>query len=70
MDKIKAVAYYGGIPPNNSNLEKPQILDCFLQGVNACGDLGIPHKGMNAVDCDVALIQGFVHEHGKDAPHL
>jgi hypothetical protein len=25
---------------------------------------------MNAVSCDVALIQGFVHEHGKSAPHL
>jgi hypothetical protein len=25
---------------------------------------------MNAVPCDVALIQGFVHEHGKSAPHL
>jgi hypothetical protein len=25
---------------------------------------------MNAVTCDVALIQGFVHEHGKQSPHL
>lgn len=70
MDKLRAVAYYGGIPPNNSNLEKPQILDYFLQGVNSVGDIGIAHKGMTAVDCDVALIQGFVHEHGKNAPHL
>lgn len=70
MNKIKAVAYFGGIPPNNSNLEKPQILNYFIQGVNACGDQGIAHTGMDAIDCDVALIQGFVHEHGKTAPHL
>jgi hypothetical protein len=25
---------------------------------------------MDAIPCDVALIQGFVHEHGKDSPHL
>jgi hypothetical protein len=30
----------------------------------------VAHQGMNAVPCDVALIQGFVHEHGKSAPHL
>jgi hypothetical protein len=70
MNKFKAVAYYGGIPPNNSNPEKPLILDYFLQGVQAAGDIAIHHRGMDTVDCDVALIQGFVHEHGKDAPHL
>jgi hypothetical protein len=70
MHKITAVAYYGGIPPNNTNLEKPLILDNFLSGVNAYGDNAIAHRGMNAIDCDVALIQGFVHEHGKSSPHL
>lgn len=70
MQKIKAVAYYGGIPPNNSNPEKPLILDNFLQGVSASGDEAIAHRGMNAIPCDVALIQGFVHEDGKTLPHL
>ncbi len=70
MSKITAVAYYRGIPPNNSNPEKPAILDNFCQGVKACGDTVIAHQGMNAIPCDVALIQGFVHEHGKQAPHL
>ena len=69
MSKI-AVAYYGGIPPNNSNPEKPLILDYFRQGVTASGDSAIAHRGMNTIPCDVALIQGFVHEHGKTAPHL
>jgi len=70
MDKLTAVAYYGGIPPNNSNPEKPMILDNFINGVRACGDNGIAHRGMNLVPCDVALIQGFVHEDGKKLPHL
>lgn len=70
MDKLTAVAYYGGIPPNNSNPEKPMILDNFINGVRACGDNGIAHRGMNPLVCDVALIQGFVHEDGKKLPHL
>ena len=70
MSNITAVAYYAGIPPNNNNLEKPQILDYFCQGVLTSGDNAIAHKGLNALTCDVALIQGFVHEHGKSAPHL
>ena len=70
MSKLTAVAYYAGIPPNNSNLEKPLILDYFCQGVTDTGDTAIAHTGMNALSCDVALIQGFVHQHGKSAPHL
>lgn len=70
MAKLIAVAYYGGIPPNNNNLEKPQILDYFCQGVTVSGDTAIAHPGMNALPCDVALIQGFVHQHGKSTPHL
>ena len=70
MSNLTAVAYYAGIPPNNRNPEKPQILDNFCQGVRASGDTAIQHQGMHAISCDVALIQGFVHEHGKSAPHL
>lgn len=70
MSNITAVAYYAGIPPNNNNLEKPQILDYFCQGVAATGDTAIAHRGLTAIACDVALIQGFVHVHGKTAPHL
>ena len=70
MSNLTAVAYYAGIPPNNNNLEKPQILDYFCQGVSASGDNAIAHRGLNALTCDVALIQGFVHDDGKDLPHL
>ncbi len=70
MHKFTAVAYYGGIPPKNNNPEKPLILDNFCQGVMASGDTAIQHKVMTVLPCDVALIQGFVHEHGKQLPHL
>jgi hypothetical protein len=70
MSKVTAVAYYGGIPPYNNNLEKPLILNNFISGVNAAGDSGISHRGMNAIPCDVAFIQGFVHDDGKNLPHL
>lgn len=70
MDRLTAVAYYAGIPARNNNVEKPMILDNFLAGVNIVGDQGIAHRGSNLIECDVALIQGFVHEDGKTAPHL
>ena len=70
VSKITAVAYYAGIPPNNSNLEKPAILDNFCHGVTASGDTAIAHKDLSVIPCDVALIQGFVHLLGKNAPHL
>lgn len=69
-NKLVAVAYYGGIPPKNNNVEKPLILDNFCRGVSSVGDTIIPHRGMNAIPCDVALIQGFVHDDGKNLPHL
>ena len=70
MNKFTAVAYFAGIPPQNNNPEKPLILKNFIEGVNAMGDQGISHTGFNVLDCDVAFIQGFVHEHGKTAAHL
>jgi hypothetical protein len=70
MSKFTAVAYYGGIPLQNKNPEKPLILDNFCEGVRASGDSIIAHKGMNPLPCDVAFIQGFVHEDGKVLPHL
>jgi hypothetical protein len=70
MSRLTAVAYFKGIPPNNNNAEKPLILNNFLEGVKNSGDNAIAHQGFDVVPCDVAFIQGFVHEHGKTAPHL
>lgn len=69
-NKFTAVAYYSGIPANNNNPEKPLILDNFLQGVGNCGDEAIAQHSFDIINADVALIQGFVHEHGKTSPHL
>lgn len=70
MSNLTAVAYYGGIPPTNNNPEKPLILDNFCHGVLQTGDTAVAHRSTNAIACDVAFIQGFVHQHGKSAPHL
>jgi hypothetical protein len=70
MSKYTAVAYYAGIPPSNKNPEKPLILDYFCQGVIASNDTAVAHQGNNVIPCDVAFIQGFVHDHGKNLPHL
>jgi hypothetical protein len=70
MSKLTAVAYFKGIPPNNKNMEKPMILNNFLQGVRQLGDIAINNQEMKVIPCDVALIQGFVHDDGKQLPHL
>lgn len=70
MHKLKAAAYYSGIPARNNNVEKPAILDNFLKGVQVCQDEAIAVRNFNLVESDVALIQGFVHEDGKNLPHL
>lgn len=67
---IKVVSYLAGIPVKNKNLSKPEILKRFVQGVTVHGDSGILHKDPTLVPCDVAVIQGWTHEHGKNSPHL
>lgn len=67
---MKVVSYLSGIPPKNSNPEKPAILTNFIQGVKKVGDVGEVNRTMKIVPCDVAVIQGFTHENGKRLPHL
>lgn len=67
---MKVVSFLGGIPPRNNNPAKPAMLHAYVQGVNAVGDEGIALEGTTYQECDVAVLQGFVHEHGKNAPHL
>jgi len=59
-----------GIPARNNNPEKPAILQNFIQGVKAFGDNGIVHTGSNPLPCDVAVLQGFMHESSPHSPHL
>jgi len=67
---ITVVSYLAGIPSKNKNPSKPEILRRFIQGVNATGDRGILHKESSIIPCDVAVLQGWTHEHGKNSPHL
>jgi len=70
MRKFTVAAYYSGIPANNTNEEKPQILDNFYLGVLINGDRYIKQYQTSPVPADVAIIQGFVHENSKMSPHL
>lgn len=67
---MKVAAYLKGIPARNTNPEKPALLRNFIEGVNAIGDEGLLVQDSRVVEADVALIQGFVHEKSKSAPHL
>jgi len=42
----------------------------FIQGVNAVGDAGTVIDTAVYQPCDVAVMLGWAHEHGKQAPHL
>lgn len=67
---MKVVSYLKGIPANNKNPEKPEILKRFVEGVIKLGDQGIEHHGSNWINSDVAVLQGFVHEDSPNTPHL
>ena len=67
---ISVASYLMGIPPGNTNPEKPQIIVNFIEGVWASGDKGQIVCDYNPVDADVAVVQGFVHDNSKNSPHL
>jgi hypothetical protein len=67
---ITVVSYLKGIPIGNKNVGKPAALTNFINGVNLSGDRGILSNDMRLQNADVAVIQGYVHEDGKTAPHL
>jgi len=49
---------------------KIDTLERFVQGVSAAGDQGSVSRDLSYKPCDVAVMLGWVHEHGKRAPHL
>lgn len=66
---MKIVSYYSSVPARNSNLQKTELLTNFVRGVNKIGDTGILHKSNMLVECDVAVIQGWVYDN-ITSPHL
>lgn len=67
---ISVASYLMGIPPGNTNPEKPQIIVNFIEGVWSAGDKGQIVCDYTPVDADVAVVQGFVHPGSKSGQHL
>jgi hypothetical protein len=72
---VKVISYIGTLPTkllsiSHADNAKVQTLTKFAQGVTAVGDDGMIITDMDYQDCDVAVMLGWVHEHGKSAPHL
>ena len=67
---IKVASYLMGIPPGNTNTEKPTIIVNFIEGVWRAGDEGTIVTDYTPVDADVAVVQGFVHPGSKNSKHL
>lgn len=64
------VSYLGGVPPSQKVSHKTQLLQRFVDGVNACGDRGIAYQGHQVINSDIAVIQGWVHEGSGSSKHL
>ena len=63
--------YFAGIPAKNSNMEKVQVLKSFAVGAKKDPDAVVQEVAdMKYAVSDVAVIQGWVHEHSQSAPHL
>jgi hypothetical protein len=76
---MKVVSYIATLPKKEqytsaesykAATDKANTLRYFIQGVNAAGDEGVIVDDFDYQPSDVAMILGWVHEHGKTAPHL
>lgn len=67
---ISVASYLMGIPPGNTNPEKPAIIVNFIEGVRRCGDKGTIVTDYTPADADVAVVQGYVHPGSKNSQHL
>lgn len=59
---MKVVSYLSTVPSKNNNPQKELLLKKFVEGVNRCGDTGILHSGVDIIEADVGMIQGWVHQ--------
>lgn len=67
---MKVVSYLAGVPSPQKSPHKTEVLKRFIDGVNRCGDIGIAHQSRNLVNCDVGVIQGWVHNGSPNSGHL
>lgn len=69
-DKMKVVSYLGVVPSPHKSPHKTEVLRRFADGVNKHSDEGIIHTEKNLLQCDVGVIQGWVHSRSPNTPHL
>jgi hypothetical protein len=75
---MKVISYTATLPKKEQytpeslkkSTDKVNTLNYFAHGVNVLGDQGIIESNMTYQPSEVAVILGWVHEHGKTAAHL
>jgi len=78
---MRVIGYTKVIPPGNKGkLPKPgrpikpnhklDIIKNFISGVRVSGDNGLVYDGFDTMQCDVAVMQGFMHEDSQAVPHI
>ena len=75
---MKVISYTATLPKKEqytpeslkNTTDKLNTLKYFARGVTAVGDQGIIETDMQYQPSDVAVMLGWVHEHGKTAAHL
>ena len=72
---MRVIAYTKVIPPGKSlkpgkSNHKYDILKNYVDGVRMAGDIGLLYDGFEMMDCDVAIMQGFLHDNSAHVPHI
>ena len=71
---MKVVSYLATLPAkqliSGKGGDKANTLQFFADGVQASGDNSVFSAALAWQPADVAVMLGWVHEHGKTAPHL
>lgn len=65
---MKLAVYLSGVPRKSKNEFKRTVLTRFAHGAKLCGDDVILVDQLQPIECDVAVIQGWIGM--KTAPHL
>ena len=72
---MRVIGYTKVIPPGKAlKPSKPNhkldIIKNFIEGVRMCGDNGLVYDGYDMLDCDVAMMQGLLHDKSSHVPHI
>ena len=72
---MRVIGYTKVIPPGKSSKpnkpnHKLEIIRNFISGVRVSGDNGLVYDGFDIMQCDVAVMQGWMHENSQAVPHI